>query len=216
MDIDLNSNGNLKQVGNLTVLIGSDPFLPQPDSPAVEPEVITVDEKNTPLPPSVTPEYSQESLTKPLYTWKQSIFLDTESKQILQTPSSPLDKDPPPTDLGPVDPDIFASSPPKKRKRQAVWPKTLIPSDGVNSNILYCRVPTPILTFIPPPPPQRSNSPVRPLLLVQPVHIQASEKEVLANPPLLLQLTVSPTPDLLHWLGTSKIVYVTSEKRSHK
>ena len=31
MDIDLNSNGNSKQVGNLTVLIGSDPFLPQSD-----------------------------------------------------------------------------------------------------------------------------------------------------------------------------------------
>ena len=66
MDIDLNSNGNSKQVGNLTVLIGSDPFLPQPDS----------------------------------------------------TPSSSLDKDPPLTDLGPIDPDIFASPPPKRRKRK--------------------------------------------------------------------------------------------------
>ena len=45
MDIDLNSNGNSKQVRNLTVLIGSDPFLPQPDSPTVEPDVISVDEK---------------------------------------------------------------------------------------------------------------------------------------------------------------------------
>ena len=35
MDIDLNSNGNSKQVGNLTVPIGSDPFLPQTDSPTV-------------------------------------------------------------------------------------------------------------------------------------------------------------------------------------
>ena len=55
MDINLNSNGNSKQVGNLTVLIGSDPFLPQPDSPTVEPEVIIVDENlNYPPPPSVT------------------------------------------------------------------------------------------------------------------------------------------------------------------
>ena len=59
MDKDSNLNGNSKQAGNLTVLIGSNPFLPQPDSPAVEPEVITVDENlNTPPPPSVTPEYS--------------------------------------------------------------------------------------------------------------------------------------------------------------
>ena len=64
MDIDTNSNGNSNQVGNqvgsLTVLIGSDPFLPQTDSPTVEPELDTVDENlNTPpLPsPSVTPEY---------------------------------------------------------------------------------------------------------------------------------------------------------------
>ena len=39
MDIDTNSNGNSNQVGNLTVLIGSDPFLPQPESPTVEPEL---------------------------------------------------------------------------------------------------------------------------------------------------------------------------------
>ena len=44
MDIDLNSNGNSKQVGNLTVLIRSDLFLPQPDSPTVELDVVTVDE----------------------------------------------------------------------------------------------------------------------------------------------------------------------------
>ena len=40
MDIDTNSNGNSNQVGNLvgdlTVLIGSDPFLPQPESHTVE------------------------------------------------------------------------------------------------------------------------------------------------------------------------------------
>ena len=155
MDINLNSNGNSKQVGNLTVLIGSDPFLPQPDSPTVEPKVITVDENlNTPPPPSVTLEYSQENFTKPLHLYLQAdICLDTESKQILQTPSPPLGKDPPLTDLGPIDPDIFASPPPKKRKRQALQPKTLIPSDGVDSNILYHRVPTPIPTFILPPPP---------------------------------------------------------------
>ena len=42
MDIGTNSNGNSiqvrNQVGDLTVLIGSDPFLPQPESPTVEPE----------------------------------------------------------------------------------------------------------------------------------------------------------------------------------
>ena len=66
MDIDFNSNGNSKQVGNITVFIGSDPFLPQSDSPTVEPEVITVGENlNTPPPPSVTLEYSPENLTKP-------------------------------------------------------------------------------------------------------------------------------------------------------
>ena len=37
MDIDTISNGNSNQVGDLTVLIGSDPFLPQPESPTVEP-----------------------------------------------------------------------------------------------------------------------------------------------------------------------------------
>ena len=94
-----------KKVGNLTVLKGSDPFLPQLDSPTVEPEVIAVDENlNTPPPPSVTPEYSQESLTKPLHLYLEAdVCLDTEFKQILQVPSSPLDKDPPLTDLGPID-----------------------------------------------------------------------------------------------------------------
>ena len=89
MDINLNSNGNSKQVVNLTVLTGSDPFLAQPDSPTVESEVITVDENlNTPPPPSVTLEYSQENLTKPLHSYLEAdICLDTESKQILQTPS---------------------------------------------------------------------------------------------------------------------------------
>ena len=54
MDIDSNLNGNSQQVGNLTVLIGSDPFLPQLDSPTVEPKVITVDENfNTPHHPQL-------------------------------------------------------------------------------------------------------------------------------------------------------------------
>ena len=48
MDIGTNFIGNTtrvrNQVGDLTVLIGSDPFLPQPDSPTVEPEFDTVDE----------------------------------------------------------------------------------------------------------------------------------------------------------------------------
>ena len=86
MDIDLNSNGNSKQVGYLTVLIGSDPFLPQPDSPTVELDVAAVDENSrTPLAPSVTLEYSPENLTKPPYPYLETdICLDTESKQILQ------------------------------------------------------------------------------------------------------------------------------------
>ena len=88
MDIELNSNGSSKQVGNLTVLIGSDPFLPQPDSPTVEPEVITVDEQlNTPPLLSTTPEYPPENLTKPSHPYLEAdICLDTESRQILQTP----------------------------------------------------------------------------------------------------------------------------------
>ena len=120
MDINLKSNGNSKQVGNLTVLIGSDPFFPQLDSPTVEPEVITVDENlNTPPPLSVTLEYSQDNLTKPLQPYLEAdVCLDTESKQILQIPLSSLDKDPPLTDLGPLDPDIFVSPPPRKRKRK--------------------------------------------------------------------------------------------------
>ena len=124
MDINLDSNGNSNQVGNLKVLIGSDPFLPQPDSPTVEPDVITLDENlNTPPPPSVTPKYSQESFTKPLHLYLEAdIFLDTESKQILQNPSSPLDKDPPLTDLGPIDPDIFAYQREGKDKQSNLRP----------------------------------------------------------------------------------------------
>ena len=84
MDIDTNSNGNSNQVGNLTVLIGSDPFLPQPDSPTVEPKFDTVDENlNTPPLPSssVTLEYQTENLTKPLHPYLEvDICLDTESK----------------------------------------------------------------------------------------------------------------------------------------
>ena len=114
MDIGTNSNGNSIQVGNqvgdLTVLIGSDPFLPQPESPTVEPEFDTVDENlNTPpLPsPSVTPEYETENLTKPLHPYLEAgICLDTESKWILETPTSPLDKNPPLTELKPVDPEM--------------------------------------------------------------------------------------------------------------
>ena len=194
MDIDTNSNGNSNQVGNLTVLIGSDPFLPQPDSPTVEPEFDTVDENlNTPpLPsPSVTLEYLTENLTKPLHPYLEAdICLDTESKWILETSSSPLDKNPPLTDLSPIDPDIFASPPLRKRKRKANPPTTLSPPEQSTENILYHRPPTPILTFVPPPP-QKSNTPVRPLLLVQPVHITAGKG--LTNPPSLLQLIVSPT-----------------------
>ena len=119
MDINVNSNGNSKQVGNLTVLIGFDPFLPQLDSPTLEPEVITVDENlNTTLSYSgVLTRKSHQTLHPYL---EADICLDTDSKQILQTPSSPLDKDPLLTDMGPTDQDIFASPPPKKRKRQTV------------------------------------------------------------------------------------------------
>ena len=120
MDIDTNSNGNSNQVGDLTVLIGSDPFLPQPESPTVEPELDTVDENlNTPpLPsPSITLEYQTEDLTKPLHPYLEAgICLDTESKWILETPTSPLDENPTLTELKPVDPDIFASPPPRKEE----------------------------------------------------------------------------------------------------
>ena len=214
MDIDTNSNGNSNQVGNLTVLIESDPFLPQPDSPTVEPELDTVDENlNTPplSSPSVTPEHQTEILTKPLHPYLEAdICLDTEPKWILETPSSPFDKNPPLTDLSPIDQDIFASPPLRKRKRKANPPTPLSPPEQPTKNILYHRPPTPILTFVPPPP-QKSNTPVRPLLLVQPIHIPAGKS--LTNPPSLLQIIVSPTPDLLHKLSTSRIPYVTSGKR---
>ena len=148
MDIDTNSNGNSNQVGNLTVLIGSDPFLPQPDSPTVEPELDTVDENlNTPpLPsPSVTPEYQMENLTKPPHLYLEAgICLDTESKWILETPTSPLDDNPPLTELSPVDPDIFASPPLRKRRRKVNSPTTLSPPEQPIENILYHRPPTPI------------------------------------------------------------------------
>ena len=221
MDIDTNSNGNSNQVGNqvgnLTVLIGSDPFLPQPDSPTVEPELDTVDENlyTPPLPsPSVTPEYQTENLIKPLHPYLEAgICLDTESKQILEIPSSPLDKNPPLTELSPVNPDIFASPPPRKRRRKNNSPTTLSPPEQPIENILYRRPPTPIPTFVPPQP-QKNNAPVRPLLLVQPVHIPAGKDTT--NPPSLLQLIVSPTLDLLHKLKTSRIPYVTSAKRPHE
>ena len=79
MDIDTNSHGNSNQVGNLTVLIGSDPFLPQPDLSTVEPELDSVDENlNTPpLPsPSVTLEYQTENLnqTPPSIFGSQHLF----------------------------------------------------------------------------------------------------------------------------------------------
>ena len=129
MDIDTNSNGNSNQVGNqvgnLTVLIGSDPFLPQPDSPIVEPELNTVDENlNTPpLPsPSVTLECETEDLTNPPHPYLEAgICLDTKFKQILETPSSPLDVNPPLTELKPVDPDIFASPPLTKKENQLTY-----------------------------------------------------------------------------------------------
>ena len=220
MDIGTNSDGNSIQVGNqvgdLTVLIGSDPFLPQPESPTVEPEFDAVDENlNTPpLPsPSVTPEYETENLAKPLHPYLEAgICLDTESKQILETPTSPLDENPSLTELKPVDPEIFASPPPRKRKRRS---NSAIsnPPEKPTTNILYHRPPTPIPTFVQPPP-QEDDSPVRPLLLVQPVHIPAGKG---AKSPLsLLQLILSPTPDLLYKLKTSRIPYVTSTKRSHE
>ena len=210
MDIDTNSNGNSNQVrnqvGDLTVLIGSDPFLPQPESPTVEPEFDTVDENlNTPpLPsPSNTPEYQSEDFIK----------LDTESKRILEIPTSPLNESPSLTELKPADPEIFASPPLRKRKRRNNSPAKSNPPKKPSKNILYHRPPTPIPTFVQPQP-QGNDSPVRPLLLVQPVHIPAGKGA--KSPPSLLQLIVSPTPDLLHKLKTSRIPYVTSAKRSHE
>ena len=217
MHIDTNSNGNSNQVGDLTVLIGSDPFLPQPESPTVEPELDTVDENlNTPpLPsPSNTPEYQSEDFIKPLHPYLEAgVCLDTESKWILETPTSPLDENPTLTELKPVDPKIFASPPPRKRKRRNNSPATSNPPEKPSKNILYHRPPTPIPTFVQPPP-QENDSPVRPLLLVQPVHTPAGKST--KSPPSLLQLIVSPTLDLLHKLKTSRIPYVTSAKRPHE
>ena len=173
MDIGTNSNGNSNQVGNqvgdLTVLIGSDPFLPQPESPTVEPEFDTVDENLNipPLPsPSNTPEYQSEDFIKPLHPYLEaSVCLDTESKWILETPTSPLDESPTLTELKPADPEIFASPPLRKRKRRNNSPATSNPPEKPSKNILYHRPPTPIPTFVQPPP-QGNDSPVRPLLLV--------------------------------------------------
>ena len=126
MDIGTNSNGNSIQVGNqvgdLTVLVGSDPFLPQPESPTVEPEFDTVDENlNTPpLPsPSNTPDYQSEDFIKPPHPYLEAgICLDTESKWILETPTSPLDESPPLTELKSTDPEIFASTTSEKKKKE--------------------------------------------------------------------------------------------------
>ena len=221
MDIGINSIGNTtqvrNQVGDLTVLIGSDPFLPQPDSPTVEPEFDIMDENlNTPpLPsPSVTLDYEAENLAKPLHPYLEAgICLDLESRRILETPTFPLDENLPLTELKPVDPKIFASPPLRKRKRRSNSPAASDPSEKHTTNILYRRPPTPIQTFVQPPP-QENDSPVRPLLLVQPVHIPAGKGT--KNPPSLLQLIMSPTPDLLYKLKTSRIPYVTSTKRSHE
>ena len=135
------------------------------------------------------------------------------SVMTLETPTSPLDENPPLTELKPVDPEIFAPPLPRKRKRRNNSPTTSDPPEKHTTNIIYRRPPTPIPTFIQPPP-QADDSPVRPLLLVQPVHIPAGKGA--KSPPSLLQLIVSPTPDLLHKLKTSRIAYVTSSKRSHE
>ena len=217
MDIGTNSNGNSNQVGDLTVLIGSDPFLPQPESPTVEPEFDAADENlNTPpLPsPSNTPEYQSEDFIKPPHPYLEAgICLDTESKRILEAPTSPLDENPLLTELKPADPETFASPPLRKRKRRNNSPATSNPPEKPSTNILYCRPPTLIPTFVQPPP-QENDSPVRPLLLVQPLHIPAGKGA--KSPPSLLQLIVSPTPDLLYKLKTSRIPYVTSAKSSHE
>ena len=160
MDIGTNSNGNSIQVGNqvgdLTVLIGSDPFLPQPESPTVEPKFDTVDENlNTPpLPsPSNTPDFQSKDFIKLPHPYLEaSICLDTESKRILETPTSLLNESPPLTGLKPADQWIFASPPPRKRKRRNNSPATSNPPEKPSTNILYRRPPTPIPTFVQPPP----------------------------------------------------------------
>ena len=221
MDIGTNPNGNSiqvrNQVGDLTVLIGSDPFLPQPESPTVEPEFDTVDEDlNTPpLPsPSATLEYETENLTKPLHPYLEAgICLDIESKRILETSTSPLDENPPLTELKPVDPEIFASPPLRKRKRRHNSPATSNLPKKPSTNSLYHRPSTPIPTFIQTQQ-QANDSPVRPLLPDQLACIPDGKgaKSLLS----LLQLIVNPTPDLLYKLKTSRIPYVTSAKRSHE
>ena len=216
MDIGTNSDGKTIQVrnqtGDLTVLIGSDPFLPQPESPAVEPEFDIADEDlNTPpLPsPSATPVYETKNSAKPLHPYLEAgICLDFESKQILKMPTSPFEKDPPLTELKPVDPEIFASPPPRKRGRRSNSSATSTLLENPTTNVLYRRPPTPIPMFIQPPP-QRDNSPVRPLLLVQPVYIPTGKRAT--DPPSLI---VSPTPDLLYKLKSSRVPYVTSLKRT--
>ena len=138
MDIGTNSDGKTIQVrnqtGDLTVLIGSDPFLPQPESPAVEPEFDIADEDlNTPpLPsPTATPVYETENSAKPLHPYLEAgICLDFESKQILKTPTSPFEKDPPLTELKPVDPETFASPPPRKRGRRSNSSATSTPLEN--------------------------------------------------------------------------------------
>ena len=97
------------------------------------------------------------------------ICLGTESRRILETPTSPLDENPPLTELKPVDPEIFVQPPPKKRKKRNNSPTTPDLSEQHATSIIYRRPPTPIPTFIQPPPPA-DNSSVRPLLLV---HIAA-------------------------------------------
>ena len=159
MDIGTNSDGNSiqvrNQVGDLTVLIGFDPFLPQPESPTVEPEFDAVNEilNTPPLPsPSVTPDYETKNLAKPLHAYLEAgICLDTESKWILETPTSPLDENPPITELKPIDPEIFASPPLRKRKRRNISPATSNPPKKPTTNILYHRPPTPIPMFVQPP-----------------------------------------------------------------
>ena len=149
---------------------------------------------NTPplLSPSNTLEYQSEDFIKLLHPYLEAgVCLDTESKWILETPTSPLDESPTLTELKPADPEIFASPPPRKRKRRNNSPATLNPPEKPSKNILYRRPLTPIPTFVQPPP-EENDSPVRPLLLVQPVHIPAGKGA--KSPPSLLQLNVSPTP----------------------
>ena len=188
MDIELNSNGSSKQVGNLTVL------------------TTTLNYSGV---PTRKPHQTLPSILRSRYLLGYWVQTDTAN------PLISLGQRPPTDWSGSCrSRHIFIPST-KEEKKERNPPTTLTPPDGTNRNILYHRVPTPIPTFIPPPPLQRSHPPVRPLLPVQPIHIHTSDKKVLANTPQLLQLIVSPTPDLLNRLKSSKIPYVTSEKRSH-